>query len=979
MLVGGGGLLVLVMLIAFLVYIMNHTSSDTMLKQADDDYRAGSYAQAIAKYNRFLENYPKLPQASLARVRIGLSKLRQATEGTANWSGAVRVADEVLAGSKEDANAQGISQEKDFGEAHAELAAMLPTIAEGLAAAARKKPDPALVAQTNQVLAMLEKYVPKNLRPESKMLDVKASMEIVVRDIARGAELDKAIAAMEKAAKELKTDEAYSACAVLLHQYPDLAADARLKKTLLAVSTTQQGLVKTVSEPKPAVAGQLETALVRSATLVQRDAKSNAPDVEGQIALAAVDGAVYGLDAATGRVLWRRFVGFDANPRAPSFPPTPLSTEPGADVLAVDTSHNEILRIAGAAGRVVWRAAIGEPFDANPVVTGDKILVATRGGKLITVAAASGESPGYVKFPQSLVVAPTVDARRSLIYQVAAHTNLFILSLTDGECKQVVYLGHDSAGIAAAPAIVDDYLLVAINGAARESVLHVFAIQQPTEKSPSLLKPVQQINLGGHVQTSPLVEGRRVLVATNSGVVRVFEVSATDAKTPLGDVAKTNIEGGNNLVRFALMQNGQFWIADNRLTKYDVQAARGLLTPKWIECPDSAFLQPPVALGQAVVSVRRKLGMPGAIVSALGMEKSEKYWETRLASPLAGEPLVLDAAEKNDGKNSSAVVSVTANGGVFRVDANQTEPTSVVEPVAVPDPFRIPQPVNRVVQLAGGLLAFSGGRGGTQVGVFDPRLPSPMMYWFEMPGKGKLACDPAAFGRGLLAPCKEGQVFWIDPDTRKNGASLAEPFQPKIEPGAEFLWTTPAIIDDTQCVLSDGQMKIYRLGVQEQPKPHLAALAETAIAKPIAAPLAVLGDTVFAADSAGALAALTLPALAGGREIAIGGRCVWGPARVGDRVLLATDDNQLQCFDAKGNRLWKAALEHGPLAGAPLRIGDNFLVASRSGILCRVDAASGKELAKADVGCPLGTGPVMCEKKMLVGGHDGTLYEVRQP
>lgn len=963
MLIGGGALASLVLLGGVLFLALTRGSGDEMFRLADEDYRAGSYAQAIHKYKAYLDKFPNHSQNSVARVRIGLAELRQASQ-SGSWFSAVEASDDVLV---------RIAPETDFKEAHGELSSILPEIALRLAAEGRRKPDPATVAKVRHMIELTQKYVPKSLWPKSKLDDVESSLAITQRDIARGDELDKTIAAMEKTAKELKTDDAYSACAALLHQYPDLAADARLKKTLLAVSTTQQGLVKTVSEPKPPIAGQIETAVVRSATLVQRDAISNAPDVEGQIALAAVDGAVYGLDAVTGRVLWRRFVGFDANPRAPSFPPTPFSTEPGADALAVDTSHNELLRIAGATGRTVWRAAIGEPFDANPVVTGDKILVATRGGKLVTVAAASGESPGYVKLPQSLVVAPCVDTRRSLIYQVAAHTNLFILSLVDGACKQVVYLGHDSAGIAAAPAIVDDYLLVAVNAAARESVLHVFAIQQPTEKSPTHLKPVQQISLGGHVQTSPLVEGRRVLVSTNSGVVRVFEVSATDAKTPLRDVAETAVEGGNhggnNLVRFALLQNGQFWIADNRLTKYDVQAARGRLTPKWIECPDSAFLQPPAALGQTVVSVRRKLGMPGAIVSAFGMEKSEKYWETRLASPLAGEPLVLAAS----------VVPVTANGGVFRIDANQSEPAIVVEPVAVSDPFRIPQPINRVVQLAGGLLAMSGGRGGTQVGVFDPRQPSPTMYWYEMPGKGKLACDPAAFGRGLLAPCLGGQVYWLDPDPRKNGPSLAEPFQPKIEPGAELHWTTPVMIDDAQCVLSDGQTKIYRLGVQEQPKPHLAALAEASIAKPIAAPLAVLGETVFAADSAGALAALKLPALAGGREVAIGGRCAWGPARVGDRVLLATDDNQLHCFDAKGDRVWTAALEHGPLAGAPLRIGDNLLVASRSGIVCRVDAATGKESAKVDVGCPLGAGPVMCGQKLLVGGHDGTIYEVRQP
>ena len=145
---------------------------------------------------------------------------------------------------------------------------------------------------------------------------------------------------------------------------------------------------------------------------------------------------------------------------------------------------------------------------------------------------------------------------------------------------------------------------------------------------------MQEIPLDGHLQMSPLVEGRRVLTATNSGVVRVFELSATDAKTPFREVAQTAIEEGEatNLTRFALMQNGQFWIADNRLTKYDVQAARGRLSPKWIDSPDSAYLQPPVAVGQTVVSVRRKVGMPGAIVSR-GRHERFRVFSGKRGSP----------------------------------------------------------------------------------------------------------------------------------------------------------------------------------------------------------------------------------------------------------------------------------------------------------------------------------------------------------
>ena len=151
-----------------------------------------------------------------------------------------------------------ITVEADFKEAHAELAAMLPQIAEGLADDARKKTDPALAAQARAALDLAEnpRYVPKALRQESKLKDIQDSLAMTGREIARGNELDKTIAAMKEAVKKSKTQDGYAACGALLHQYPDLADNARLKQALLAVSQAQQALVKVISEKKPAAAGR---------------------------------------------------------------------------------------------------------------------------------------------------------------------------------------------------------------------------------------------------------------------------------------------------------------------------------------------------------------------------------------------------------------------------------------------------------------------------------------------------------------------------------------------------------------------------------------------------------------------------------------------------------------------------------------------------------------------------------------------------
>ena len=101
---------------------------------------------------------------------------------------------------------------------------------------------------------------------------------------------------------------------------------------------------------------------------------------------------------------------------------------------------------------------------------------------------------------------------------------------------------------------------------------------------------------------------------------------------------------------------------------------------------------------------------------------------------------------------------------------------------------------------------------------------------------------------------------------------------------------------------------------------------------------------------------------------------------MGQCVLLATDDYQLHCFDAAGQRMWHVAMPYGPLAGAPLAVGDrDYLAAAVGGTVWRIDGASGKDLGRVDVGEPLATGPVVLADSIVVGGADGCLHKVKKP
>ncbi len=966
LLVGGGVLLVLILMFVVLVIAVPLQSGDEALRLANEDYRNGSYHQAITKYNQYLKKFSNHPGVSLARVRCGLAQLRQVTpKGTRDWSAALEVANKVL---------RKIAEEKEFKQAQGDLSAILLTIAQGLAAQARQDPDPELVEKARETLALMRKYVPPSMSRGREISEVEASLALTEREIARGDRLARAISEMKQAVGEGNTRGAYKIRKALLKDYPLLAENDRLGQVLLEVSQAQQKAVKIVEKQQPPETGKLATPLLATVALARRTTTASAPEVAGHVVFALAGGAAYGLEAASGKVVWRRFVGFDSNGHSPGLPLTPISAEPASDVLLVDSVRNELLRVEAASGRAHWRHAIGEPFDAQPVVAGGQVLVATRSGRLVRIDAAEGSSPGYVQLPQGLRVAPLVDPRRSLIFQVADHSNLFVLALADGQCKQVVHLGHELGSITAPPAIVSRFLLIAVNDRARDSSLRVLQIVEG-EKGLSV-NPVQEIRLRGHIDVPPSVDGRRgrVLVATDLGAVHLFEISGTDAKRPLRAAAAATPASDGPLIRFPLMEADHVWIAGAELTKYSIELSRRRLVPKWTGHESGAGQQPLVAIGRVIFHVRRKFAVRGVLVSAVEMDQGRRLWETHLAAPLAAQPMVDPAGSK--------ITAVSSLGGVYQVDAAGLKGERILDQPAPSDggtqiaPPLERQPVGHVIRFDGGLLAMTAGKGSDRIAVFDPGRQQERFRWLQLPDV--LACPPIAFAGGLLAPCKVGQVYLIDP---RSGSKQTEPFQPWLEGGVHIPWRLPADAGKNGVVLADGRTRLYRVEIEAQPKPHLVARDQQELSQPIVSPVAVAGDVAYAVDAAGALSVFKLPELTPAKDQrqVLGGRCVWGPRRVGGQVMLSTDDGQLLCLDGSGKLCWRVKLPYGPLAGTPLETGDHYILAAAAGVVWRVDAESGKELGKIETGRPLGTGAVLLGEQLLLGGRDGSLYEIERP
>jgi outer membrane protein assembly factor BamB len=958
MLVGGGGLLLLILAGAILAWWLWRSGLEENFQIAQDYYKNTSYEQAKNSFEAFAKAFPNRPEGSTARVMAGLCEMRLFEAGQ-DWENGLPTAAAVL---------EKIQPEDGFNAKSDESSAMLMKMAEGLAAKAKDKSSPALVAKTREALKLIETYVPQSQKQPTKLAEIEAKLGLTEIQINRDKELEKALVALAAAIKQQKTVEAYEIRRKLLKKYPDLLDNAKLAATMAAISQAQHAAVKAIAETKAAVKDESPSPITATVALAQRNMKTALEDLQGRVVCVAAEGAAYGIDASNGKVLWRRFVGYPKSAQSIAPPPMPVSAEAGADVLAVDAAGNEVLRLEAQSGRLRWRFPAGESFVPQPVLAENRLLIAAPSGKVFALDADSGDSTGYAQLPQPLKVAPAVDLSKKLIYQIAEHSNLYVLGLDDFACKQVFLLGHEAGSITSAPAVVSGFLVVGINDGAQNSSLRLFAVDRGSAAKPGItLKQVQEISLKGRIDITPAVDGNRVLVATDRGMVRVFDLSPGEKGTQLRQVAETAIEGGENVARYAFLQGGQFWIADIQLTKFDVVGSKGRLVPKWIVDEQSAFLQPPVAFGSTVIAVRRKPNLPGVFVAAVGVEEPTRAWETIVAAPPAGELIVSEESKK--------ISVVTKLGGLFQMEEGSLKGQSVLDaPAVFIEPARLQQPIGSVTMLEKGVIAIAPTRGASQINVFDPGDSQMRYRW--VPLSDKSACPLIELAGGLLVPTEGGAVFLIDP---LSGKPLAAPFQARLDNGVKPAWQKPAACGKQEFILADGKNSLYHIGRVESPKPHLNVTSQVEMASDQTSPAAVVGKLAFVAGEAQTLGIFELPKLNRLNEHKLSGRCVWGPAALGERVLLATDDDQLLCFDAKGEKLWQAALTYGPLAGSPLPVTDGYLFASIGGVIWRADAKTGKEQGKLETGRALASGPAARGGQVLVAGTDGSIYEVKQP
>ncbi len=504
LLLGGGGLVLLTLAGLLLWFVLTRGSGDEYFSAADEEYRGSSYSQAIYKFEQYLSKFPTHPKASLARCRIGLAKVRQAVESS-DWQRALTTASAQL---------EPLSTEAAFDEVRPELQGMLPEIYEGFVDQARQteatERKEALIANARDALALVDNpsYLPTSQRkPLQARIDAIAKEVVLIeRDINRDKELQSSIDQIRAAATAGDTAQAYAIRRTLLSRYPELTANGDLLAAVLEITQAEVGRVQAGACQLAVSTDDVPTGPSRKVVLAERQGTA-VPRLEGDVIFIRAEGACYGLDASTGALLWRRWIGYES-----TTDPLVVGDEPGADAIVLDARSHDLLRVAARTGQLVWRLPLEEPA-ADPVMNGQDVYVTLAAGKLLRVDAASGNPEVSCQFPQPLSGSAGTAPGSPFVFQAGQHSSLYVCDAKSLVCQHAYYVGHKSGTIQIPPVVAAGHVFVAESAGADYALLHVLRMADDGALAPVM----EPIRLDGAVSHPLLVAQNRVVVITDLG------------------------------------------------------------------------------------------------------------------------------------------------------------------------------------------------------------------------------------------------------------------------------------------------------------------------------------------------------------------------------------------------------------------------------------------------------------------------------
>ncbi len=984
--VGAAGVVALLVAVLLIYRVVGARSAAAALPEAEAHFRAGHYAEAVALFDRYLNWHSDQPKAGPARVARVRARLHQLVEQASSPQQTLDAACDMLP--------PIVGEPAYDDQSAADVALLLGRVAETAIAQGREQQNTAMLDQARSAIELMRRFAPRATQQGNALARLEASLARAAREPARGNQLADALAAFERAAKASDPQAAETALVAVLDRHPELGADERLQRALRSLPEAWQQAAEWVDQPLQPAPTPPPSPVARAVVLCRSQPADAEPDPAAPPVLVALRGAVWALDAATGRVLWQRPLS-PAGAQSAVFLPGRAGSDPnasaaaGGSVLLADRLRGELVCVEPSDGRLRWRLALDEPMGLAAASLGGKAVVALQDGKVLAVDPATGTAQGHFQLPAAIELGPTVDAARGLVFQPAHDGRvLFVLDFDEQRCVQAGVLGESAQRLAGPVVVAGDRLLACVNGPQRAGALVVFSISASRGSQRGPLRLLERIPLKGRLAGAPVVGDGDVLVVTDTGRASLFHWEEQGTLKLLLSQDVPGLAGVPCSVRPA---GDRLWAARGPLCAYRIERAQKRLALEWIDPAAHTVAALLPAAGENVCCVRRAPNLPGAQVAAvpaagpLPAEEANWCWKTELGVPALPDSLVQTEGGHCLVASAAGAVFVWEWPGAASPDESETSSARAAQAAARTNTGDVlPQVVDQALAVAemegpgrpfqwavacGDLLVLLA-RESQAAWILEPENTQAGLRRVWLPGAP--ACRPVAWGDKLLLASTSGQVWLFDP---RAGWAAAAPFQASFTLEAMPAMNGLAAVGEGEAVLCDARGRLYVLRMEPQPVPHVAG-AQIAAEARIVSSLTAAGKSAFGVDQSGRLVRFEAPELVSIATSVPPVQPTWGPVGAGGRIWLADAKGRVACVSGAGELLWQVTLEGGPPQGVPLVEDQSVWLATADGAVVRLALETGEAIGRAETGRALTSGVLRCGDRLVVCTADGALVEV---
>jgi len=1006
------GLMVLASVV--LAWLLVQRRADEVLALADEAWQNGAYAQAMDGYKDFVASFENNAAVPKAKLRIALSRIRLITETKSNWDKALVCVQEEL---------PEMSRLPDFAsEGRIELSAILPNIAEGLAAMADSTDNADWIRQSETALALVVEHVPGTMQPFNQMQTTRRSLELTRRRIASDTEivtvktevsatLDAIHAATsdDPAVIRQQLAQCYAMLLRYLHANPEMRDNsvvaaiksdiARMEAscqtwvTAEVLSSEQSEVVNNSTLPAPPVPVMLLTHRVVNET---QNSTLQTPN-SSRLFISYANQNVYAINPNTGSIVWRHHVGLPGLDRNV---PMVIPGLPYNNTLLADNRSNTLLMVDTTTGMERFRLALGETAYFNPQPTGQVGFVTTSGGKLTLVNLATGERIGHIDLMQNADAPPCYDPERQLVVQPAHHSALHVFRY-DAQATVpltnigIIPTGHLAGTIQSPPMVHKGHLFIAEQTAPTRTTIKIFAPTVGGQPVPWSEQPVQTIPFDGLVQSPPIIDDNDLLYMAQRGDVKLISHVGTDPMKPYQIVADGRIDDSlkpDEAVsgRFALMAGRSLWVADNRLQHFEVQPSRSRLIPQSVPTTSSILSPSPMEIVDGhLMQTYIDPVMGGVTARSFALSNLANRWQTEFGEVVLAPPVVSAAGETLHlvtvtGKLYDLPVSeltMQRDMPIYNTESymrQRVAPGTLTEPVTdlVPLDNRGAEPSAATTGLEV-LCCISPNTEMTNlpipstIRVYDSQSPQSQIRTITVPAPLTSAAVP--LDQGIVVPLANGQLAFYSP---RDGTVIGNPFVTRRTQDAPPKWSPMTLIDSAILIGdADGLLRQIELVTQNN-RPALVMTKSVQLPCGVSAKPLVCGRNLIIADHAGNLLLLDYDQWTEeGNVLEFG---------VAESKPLQTPDSKLQTWELDGPIVW-GPFPCGPNAVVVVTVNHTLVVLTKADQpLYGGQDAGGQcdpQLAtlKLEHGIPIGRPFAINETQMLFITRKGTLLRYDLP